>query len=93
AIVTWGVAQGCFSSLTSAALPKIFGRRHLGAIAGVQMSAMVIGSAIGPALFAAVESLTDSYRPALWISAALPAASLAVAIIASRHHRAPADLG
>ncbi|MEM9748701.1 MAG: MFS transporter [Actinomycetota bacterium] len=93
AIVTWGVAQGCFSSLTSAALPKIFGRRHLGAIAGVQLSAMVIGSAIRPALFGAVESLTDSYRPALWISAALPAASLAVAIIASRHHRAPADLG
>ena len=43
AVVTWGASQGCFSALTSAAIPKVFGRRHLGAIAGAQMSAMVIG--------------------------------------------------
>ena len=72
AVLGWGVAQGCFSSLTSAALPRLFGRRNLGAIAGVQMSAMVIGSAVGPALFALSRSLTDSYRPALWLCAARP---------------------
>ncbi len=84
AIAAWGVSQGCFAPLTSAAMPKVFGRRHLGAIAGVQMSAMVIGSAIGPALFAAVESSLGSYRSALWISAVLPAAGLALAISAVR---------
>ena len=84
AVVAWGVAQGCYAPLTSAALPRLFGRRHLGAIAGLQMSAMVIGSAIGPALFALVDSIGGSYRPALVISAALPAAGVGAAIFAGR---------
>ena len=84
AIVGWGLAQGCFSSLTSAALPRIFGRRHLGEIAGMQMSAMVIGSAIGPAFFALSKSLSDSYRPALWVSTALPAAAVVLAAAGKR---------
>ncbi len=84
AIATWGVAQGCYAPITSAAIPRLFGRRHLGSIAGLQMSAMVIGSAIGPALFALVDSVADSYRPALWISVILPAVGLATAFAASR---------
>jgi OFA family oxalate/formate antiporter-like MFS transporter len=84
AIIGWGAAQGCFSSLTSAALPRLFGRRHLGEIAGMQMSAMVIGSAIGPAFFALSRSMTDSYRPALWISATVPAAAVLLAAAGKR---------
>jgi OFA family oxalate/formate antiporter-like MFS transporter len=84
AIVGWGVAQGCFSSLTSAALPRIFGRRHLGEIAGMQMSAMVIGSAIGPVFFALSRSVTDSYRPAMWVSAIVPAAAVLLAVAGKR---------
>ncbi|MCB0967620.1 MAG: MFS transporter [Ilumatobacter sp.] len=80
AIAGWGISQGCFAPLTSAAMPRLFGRRHLGAISGVQMSAMVIGSAIGPALFAAVKSIAGSYEAALWISATVPAFGLALAI-------------
>lgn len=88
AVVAWGVAQGCYAPLTSAAIPRLFGRRHLGSIAGLQMSAMVIGSAIGPAFFAVVETTTDSYRPALWLSITLPAAGLFAAFLAARsHHR------
>jgi len=88
AIITWGISQGCFSSLTSAAMPKVFGRRHLGAISGAQMSAMVIGSAIGPAFFALVHSLTGGYRTALWLSALVPAAGLLLAVESLRRHRA-----
>ena len=84
AIIGWGIATGCFSALTSAALPRIFGRRHLGAIAGVQMSAMVIGSAIGPAFFALSRSFTDSYRPAMWASALIPAAAVVLALAGKR---------
>lgn len=79
-IIAWGIANGCYAPLTSAAMPKLFGRRHLGAIAGFQMSAMVIGSAVGPALFALVESFTDSYRPALWISVVMPITGVAAAV-------------
>mgnify|MGYP001819264261 FL=1 len=85
AIVAWGVSQGCFAPLTSAALPRLFGRRHLGEIAGVQMSALVIGSAVGPALFALVQSITGRYEVALWISTIVPITGLVLAAIASRH--------
>lgn len=84
AIITWGISQGCFSSLTSAAMPKVFGRRHLGAISGAQMSAMVIGSAIGPALFALVQSITGEYRVALWVSMTAPAVGLLLAVAGLR---------
>ena len=83
-IVAWGIANGCYAPLTSAAMPKLFGRRHLGAIAGFQMSAMVIGSAVGPALFALVESFTDSYRPALWISVVMPVIGVVAAVASWR---------
>jgi len=84
AIAAWGVAQGCYAPLTSAAIPRLFGRRHLGAIAGVQMSVIVIGSAIGPAMFALVKSVAGNYETALWISAIMPIAGLVVAIIGLR---------
>jgi len=84
AIATWGLSQGCFAALTSAALPRLFGRRHLGAISGVQMSAMVIGSAIGPALFALVDATLGSYEAALWVSAAAPAIALVFAVASLR---------
>jgi OFA family oxalate/formate antiporter-like MFS transporter len=85
AVVGWGVSQGCFAPLTAAAMPRMFGRRHLGAIAGIQMSAMVIGSAIGPALFALVESAAGSYETALWISAVAPGMGLVLALVAFRN--------
>ncbi len=84
AIATWGFAQGCFAPLTSAAIPRLFGRAHLGAISGVQMAAMVIRSAIGPALFALLETLTGTYRTALWVSIAIPVAALVLAVAAHR---------
>ncbi len=95
AIISWGVAQGCFAPLTSAALPHLFGRRHLGAIAGAQMSAMVIGSAIGPALFALLESATGSYEAALWFSALTPALGLGlcIAVAGRRRGSGPARAG
>ncbi|HSM67979.1 MAG TPA: MFS transporter [Ilumatobacteraceae bacterium] len=84
AVAAWGISQGCFAPLTSAALPRLFGRRHLGEIAGAQMSALVIGSAIGPAMFALVQSVAGSYEVALWISMVVPASGMVLAAIALR---------
>ncbi len=89
AVASWGIAQGCFAPLTSAAIPRLFGRTHLGAISGVQMSAMVIGSAVGPALFALLEELTGTYRTALWVSLVIPAAALLLAFGANRDEPVP----
>lgn len=82
-VVAWGMSNSMFATLTVAALPRLFGRRYLGEIAGFQMSLMVVGSAIGPALFASIDSVTGSYRPALWLSLVVPLVGL-VAAAASR---------
>ena len=66
ATVGLGVSGGCFGTLTTVVLPRFFGRAHLGAIAGVQMMAIVIASAIGPSLLANVKAVTGSYSGALY---------------------------
>jgi MFS transporter, OFA family, oxalate/formate antiporter len=48
------------------------------------MSALVIGSAIGPALFALVRSIAGSYEVALWVSMIVPVCGLALAVVATR---------
>ncbi len=93
AIGAWGIAAGCFAPLTSAALPRLFGRRYLGSIAGLQMSCMVVGSAVGPALFALVQSISDSYRPALWISLVIPATGVIVSSLAGSRPVRPSHTG
>jgi len=66
AIVGMGVSGGCFGTLSTVVLPKFFGRKHLGAIAGVQMMAIVIASALGPSLLANSKSVTGSYESGLY---------------------------
>jgi OFA family oxalate/formate antiporter-like MFS transporter len=81
AIVGWGFSQGFFGPLTTVAIPKLFGRAHLGAIAGVQMSVLVLGSALGPALLAASQRYLGGYAPGLLAACGLSFAVLAVALV------------
>ncbi|MEO1623036.1 MAG: MFS transporter [Cyanobacteria bacterium J06632_3] len=66
AIVGLGVSGGCFGTLSTVVLPRFFGRKHLGAIAGVQMMAIVIASALGPSLLANSKAVTGSYGSGLY---------------------------
>lgn len=68
-----GVAGGLFGLLLALTWPRFFGRAHLGAISGFQLSWTVVGSAIGPGLFAVSLQFADSYRWSIY-------ACLAVAI-------------
>lgn len=72
AIAGLGVSGGCFGTLSTVTMPRYFGRRHLGAIAGVQMMALVIASAIGPSLLAVFNNFFGSYRLGLYLCACLP---------------------
>ncbi|MGB3670691.1 MAG: MFS transporter [Phormidesmis sp.] len=65
-VVGMGVSGGCFGTLSTVVLPRFFGRKHLGAIAGVQMMAIVIASALGPSLLASSKSVTGSYGSGLY---------------------------
>lgn len=71
-VAGWGFSAGFYGPLTVAALPNFFGRAHLGAIQGVMMSVIVIASALGPALLAAVDAAFGSYTPGLHALAFLP---------------------
>ena len=64
AILGYGVANGLFSMLQIVTWPKLYGRRHLGAVSGFAMSIAVAGSAIGPWLFSLVYQVTGAYRNA-----------------------------
>lgn len=68
-----GVTGGAFSNLTGVVFPRFFGREHLGSIAGVNMSAMVIASGIGPVVFALIQQLLGAYEIALTVSIFVPA--------------------
>ena len=68
----WGLSGGFYGPLTVAALPNFFGRKHLGSIQGVMMMVIVIASALGPAMLAAVKASFGSYGVGLQVLAFLP---------------------
>jgi len=84
AIAGWGISQGFYGPLTVAALPKLFGRGHLGAIQGAHMTILVVASAFGPAVLAAFPGLFGAYRPGLYLLCGIPVALLAAAFATRR---------
>ena len=75
-----GIASGGFVSLTGIIFPRFYGRKHLGAISGVNMSSMVIGSGMGPLLFGACHHFTGSYRLILIASIFIPTALVVLSL-------------
>ena len=60
-IIGRGVYGGTYSLLASVTWPRFFGRKHLGAISGYNMSHMVLGSGIGPFIFGWSFDYTGDY--------------------------------
>ncbi|MEL6552286.1 MAG: MFS transporter [Cyanobacteria bacterium J06621_11] len=87
-VVGLGVSGGCFGTLSTVVLPRFFGRKHLGAIAGVQMMAIVIASALGPSLLANSKSITGSYISGLYICCLFaPVVIVLMTIVKSDNHK------
>jgi MFS transporter, OFA family, oxalate/formate antiporter len=70
--IGFGLSGGFWGVLSNVTFPRYFGRKHLGAISGVYMSALVIASAIGPAYFSFGEKYLGSYRNAAFSTLVLP---------------------
>ncbi len=81
-----GMRGGMASALEGNAFVHYFGRAHIGAIRGQVVTAMVIGSAVGPLLFALGPDVFGSYTPVLVVSS-LPVFALAVAALFLRPYR------
>lgn len=91
--IGFGMGNGLFSLLTGTAWPKLFGREHLGAIAGANMSWIVAGSALGPYIFSLGASATGSYQAILLFSLVLPFTVLVGSFFAEAPPRIPAPRG
>ncbi|MGC9349164.1 MAG: MFS transporter [Anaerolineae bacterium] len=76
--VLMGVNGGLSQTIGGVVWASYFGRRHLGAIAGLASTISVIGSALGPLPLGLARDLLGSYNTALLIEALLPVA-LAIA--------------
>jgi predicted MFS family arabinose efflux permease len=63
-IVSNALAGGSFGVLSAVTWPRYFGREHLGAISGLNMSVIVLASAVGPWLYSRAMAMTASYAPA-----------------------------
>lgn len=61
-----GMSMGLSGPVGIATYPRFFGRKHLGAINGVQWSCLVIASALGPSLFARLHEGGDYTRAFLF---------------------------
>ncbi|MEM7677640.1 MAG: MFS transporter [Myxococcota bacterium] len=89
AILGLGLATGLAPPTSTIAYPRFFGRRHLGAIVGVEMMALVIGSALGPSFLASSRVYFGEYRPLLMASLSLPMVSILLSLGFSSPTRRP----
>ncbi len=77
--ILMGLRTGSFSSLQGNVFAYYFGRRHLGSIKGWVSTVLVVGSALGPLLFAVGFDLLGSYTVTVAASA-LPPLVLALVV-------------
>ncbi|MDC1105511.1 MFS transporter [Prolixibacteraceae bacterium] len=69
--IGYGTIGGLFGVLLVVAYPRYFGKRHLGAITGRNMSLIIFLSAISPLLFSLSKSYLGSYQPIALLLATL----------------------
>jgi MFS family permease len=89
AILGMGASGGCFAPLSTVALPRYYGRRHLGAITSFMLMWIVWGSAFGPSVFAVSRDSLGSYRTAAYVCALLPVIAIALLLAARTPPREP----
>lgn len=77
-IIAMGTSTGIFGVLLTVVWPRYFGRRHLGAISGLNTSIMVFSSALGPILFSLGQAWTGSYQIVMLASVAIPVTLLMI---------------
>ena len=71
-MIGFGVTGGLFGTLMNVVFPRFYGRKHLGAISGLNVSMIVLGSALGPVFLSLGRSLTERYFEFLLLSILMP---------------------
>lgn len=79
--VIWGISSSLLTVALNVIWPAYFGRRHLGTIRGVAMTAMVVGSALGPLPFGWAYDQFGGYQQVLLVMMILPAAAAVLSLL------------
>ncbi len=69
-----GITLGLMGTTNGVVWAKYFGRQHLGSIAGLGNTILIVGAALGPMPFGIARDWLGSYQLALSLSAVLPLA-------------------
>lgn len=80
-VAAQGAAAGLWSVISNLAFIRYFGALHLGEVTGLVTATMVLGSAIGPAMFSLGQDWSGSYAAAEWLCIALVVPLLAAALL------------
>jgi OFA family oxalate/formate antiporter-like MFS transporter len=80
-VLTLGAAGGLWSVISNLAFIRYFGALHLGEVTGLVTATMVLGSAIGPALFSIGLDWSGSYATAEWLCMGLVLPLLVAAVL------------
>jgi len=88
--VLLGAISGLSRTISGVIWAKFYGRAHLGAIAGMATTVMVIGSALGPLPLGVARDLLGSYDLALTLSGAFPLVLAVAALFIKRPQKGSA---
>ena len=61
-VIAFGIGGGLFGMLNIVTWPKLYGRKHFGAISGFAMAIVVAASTIGPWTFSLIKKYTGTYN-------------------------------
>jgi MFS family permease len=67
----FGCAQGMMSVVSGTVWARYFGRKHLGKIRGMSLTAAVAASAIGPVVMSVSADYFGGFAGSLWLFAAM----------------------
>ena len=79
--IVLGVCTGGGAAVNGALLPALFGLRSIGTVTGLLQVISVMSTALGPVAFSIAAEVFGSYRDALVVSTAWPAALTGAAVI------------
>lgn len=80
-VAAQGAAAGLWSVISNLAFIRYFGALHLGEVTGLVTATMVLGSAVGPAMFSLGQDWSGSYAAAEWLCIALVVPLLVAALL------------
>ncbi|WP_321164160.1 MFS transporter [Tepidibacillus decaturensis] len=79
----WGVIGGFERITLNIIWPNYFGRKHIGSIKGVAMTATVLGSAFGPLPFGVAYDMFGDYTQIIYIMMIFPVLGIIASLIAT----------